>query len=700
MKFALVEPYVSLDSLKSYADKPEPAHLLGMYNLLKKLGCDVVLLDAYSRRFSVTDLVEWLEAQAVTHVGLTVYDYPPCLTYVQQLFNRLSEDICTIIGGPGPNYCTDRMIRLLKPNWLVKGAGEQTMVDLVQSEFSTERLSYAAARIWQTIIVSADSMPLDEIPFERPYNLDRYDFQASPRIQTGCIGQCIFCSGAYQKKFDYITKNKAEQLFDHLVNQKNADVLAPTGPDFTAVPQRANDLLHILVESGFRFRSFRPGVRLDTISKAIELDPKIWKRLSTTYEISLESSIESFSLSRIKRLGKNISLDFFENILTNLTKILETCDCKIVLGRIAIDPTITIDEFILDCNNFRKLLRKFKNHITVGGMLMNEFVPLFGTPATEYRGHDNLWLRDLLDPTMRRLRDKLLNNNQFKKWCNLAAEIQNFSERNMVFEEILRVAEEQAKGLKSLKGYCSKNCYRNSKKTSKGDEIHMCQSVKLDPSDIKSVVQHLVCSDKLLHRRIEFASNIVEACATVRHFANLNEWHEYMWEPLFTSIEIFATQKELWHRIRYMTRSIEKQVPTDGLSAAIISDHLMAVTPEEYKRLRPEYARTNKAWSKLLAHEMFHQLHIRLVGTEEKMGPKWFYEGFAMHAAGQRFGKAIMSIEEAVKATRAESRGSYAKYIAAFEFFLKRIDLNLMLQQASEQDFEAWLISHASASKD
>ena len=451
MKVALVEPYVAIDSLKSFAEKTEPSHLLGMYNLLKQVGCDVVLLDAYSRRFSVSDLIEWLEKEAVTHVGFTVYDYSPCLTYVRQVFDCLPENIFTIIGGPGPTYCMDRMIQLLKPDWLVKGAGEQAMVDLLQAKFSPEGLSYQKlSEIGQTVVVNAHSIPLDEIPFERPYNLERYDFQASPRIQTGCIGRCIFCSGAYQKEIDYIRRDKAERLFDHLVNQKHADVIAPNGPDLTAIPQKANDFIRVLIEGNFGFKAFRPGVRLDTFSRAIDLSPMEWKKLATTYKISLESSIESFSMYRLKRLGKNISPDFFNSIFIHLKKILKTCECTIVFGRIAIDPTITIDEFIIDCDGFMKLLKEFRNHVTVGGMLMNQFVLLPGTPATENDSHDNLWIRhQLLDPAMLRLQEKLLNNEKFKTWCRLAEETPDFGERNIVFEEILRVAGERAREMKS-----------------------------------------------------------------------------------------------------------------------------------------------------------------------------------------------------------------------------------------------------------
>ena len=226
----------------------------------------------------------------------------------------------------------------------------------------------------------------------------------------------------------------------------------------------------------------------------------------------------------------------------------------------------------------------------------------------------------------------------------------------------------------------------------------MC-SLTFDPIDSESVAKHLICPDTLCHRRAELASKIVEAYKIVYCFADSINWQTYMQKLLFTSIQIFESQKELWCRIKKLTGSIEKFPPTDGLSAAICSDHLLTVVPELYKRIRPEYAHINKAWTRLLAHEMIHQLHIRFVGTEEKMGPQWFYEGFAMYGAGQSFGVRIMSISEAIEAIHAESRGAYAKYIAAFEFFLERIELNQMLQHSAETDFESWLVALAGSSE-
>lgn len=449
MKIALIEPYVTVDSLKSYAEKTEPSHFLGMYNLLKKAECDVVINDAYSKRLYVDALIEWLVQGSFTHAGFTVYDYSPCLSYISELFALMPPSIYTIVGGPGATYCTERMIEMLKPDLLVKGQGESAMVELFESGFDSYTAAYEMTKYGKTTVVSYAPMVLNEIPYERPYSLDIYNHIASPRIQSGCVGKCVFCSGAYQKKFDYISGKKAEEMFEYLIREKHAEIIAPNGSDFTAVPAKANEIVGAIIKGNLSFREFRPGVRLDTLSRAIQLNPSIWMQFSSRYTVKMESSIESFSEARLLRLGKNLPTDFMEGLYSSLKKIFANCRCSIVLGRIAIDPTITIDEFILDCEGFRKLLNEFSRDITVGGMLINKFVPLQGTPATEENGPDNPWIRtQMADPSMLKLEEALLENNKFKYWCRLAENLNDFSERNMVFDEILRVAAEYAKEIK------------------------------------------------------------------------------------------------------------------------------------------------------------------------------------------------------------------------------------------------------------
>ncbi len=453
VRLALVEPYVSVDSLRAYADRCEPSHLVGMYNLLKAADCDVTLIDAYSNNLSVKGLVGRLVEEGITHAGFTVYDYTPCVSYMQKVFEYLPGGITTIVGGPGATYCTERIVELLRPDWLVKGEGEDAIIGLYRAGFSKEKLDamgYRTSLRGRTAVVSSRQLPFDDIPFERPYGLERYHYQASLRVQRGCVGRCVFCSGAYQKEFDYMSTSLARRLMDHLVFQKSAKVIAPSGPDFTTLPHRANDIVRVILEGGLDFHSFRPGVRLDTLSVALKQAPSLWQRLSERYSVSMESSIESFSPARLRRLGKNVSEDFFNSIFKLLQEIFNRCNCTIVLGRIAIDPTMTIDEFITDCQGFRKLIERFGNRVTIGGMLMNQFIPLEGTPATEVSDStSNHWLLpEPADPLMAALKREFLDDRRFRTWCMLAERLDDFSERNMVFHEILRVAEREAREIK------------------------------------------------------------------------------------------------------------------------------------------------------------------------------------------------------------------------------------------------------------
>ncbi|NTW06379.1 MAG: hypothetical protein HGA29_00880 [Syntrophaceae bacterium] len=219
----------------------------------------------------------------------------------------------------------------------------------------------------------------------------------------------------------------------------------------------------------------------------------------------------------------------------------------------------------------------------------------------------------------------------------------------------------------------------------------------VDSTDIAHVAKKLSCPKELSSRHHEFSLCLVDAYAIVEHFATQHGWQKHLKTPFIHSFQIFASQDEMWQKLKELTGVQEKHPPTDGLSSALVSGNLLAVTPEEYERLRPEYTHIDKAWTRLLAHEIIHQLHIRIIGNEKRMGPKWFYEGFAMYAAGQRItDQQPSSIAEATESMHAESRGSYAKFEAVFEYFLERIELKILLKQASRHDFQTWLIDYLS----
>lgn len=199
-------------------------------------------------------------------------------------------------------------------------------------------------------------------------------------------------------------------------------------------------------------------------------------------------------------------------------------------------------------------------------------------------------------------------------------------------------------------------------------------------------------------RRAEVSNAVVTALAIVRDFATRHQWSHCVEEPFFHRVEIYRTQDGLWRRMLALNRADDLPIPTDALTAGLEKDVLVALISEEAERARPEYFSTHDDWTRALAHEIVHQLHVRILnGDETRMGPQWFYEGFATLGSGQMLGQSleVRDLNEALRLTEATGRGSYASYAAALRYFAARIPLPQLVEHAGLPDFQAWLRTEA-----
>jgi hypothetical protein len=195
----------------------------------------------------------------------------------------------------------------------------------------------------------------------------------------------------------------------------------------------------------------------------------------------------------------------------------------------------------------------------------------------------------------------------------------------------------------------------------------------------------------MISRQLAGAEQRIEA------FSRRFGWERACSPPLFERLEICPCQATLWLRIKELEGlDSSAALPTDGLAAGLCKGVLLAIPASEFMRIRPEYARDGEAWSRLLAHELAHELHLRILkGDANAMGPQWFYEGFAIYAAGQDLGggPAIATFDEALAAMGAEGRGAYAQFAQAFCFITGFLPLPELVSQAGRCDFTAWLKS-------
>ncbi|MBK9141891.1 MAG: hypothetical protein IPM23_05300 [Candidatus Melainabacteria bacterium] len=202
----------------------------------------------------------------------------------------------------------------------------------------------------------------------------------------------------------------------------------------------------------------------------------------------------------------------------------------------------------------------------------------------------------------------------------------------------------------------------------------------------------IVLTEPLEKRREEFRKDFIEAQTRLRAFASKHGWEGLTSEPLVRQIEIYDTKNGFDKRMRELCSVDGGTAIPITFSAGIEKDIFFAVSPEIY---RANYAdgREHDAYIKLMTHELAHRLHVRICGgDEDKMGPMWFWEGFAVYAADQlNENPPELSNTEIWSIVDARERGSYKKYNVVFRHFLKDTPLRDYVKRAGEPKFRDWL---------
>lgn len=193
-------------------------------------------------------------------------------------------------------------------------------------------------------------------------------------------------------------------------------------------------------------------------------------------------------------------------------------------------------------------------------------------------------------------------------------------------------------------------------------------------------------------REGEFKRKFRKARKRLRKFAQKYGFEDKVEKPFIDSIEIYGSKGGFDRRLREIYPKIkDKPIPTTFVGG--IKDRvLFLVSPEVYNVVVDNSKETN-AYEKLIAHELAHRLHIRLVdGNESKMGPMWFWEGFATFASDQyEHDDTKLSASQITEILKKKKRGSYRKYNKVFKHYLAGHQLEDYVQHAGKKDFLEWL---------
>ncbi|MFX0092898.1 MAG: hypothetical protein ACFFBD_14160 [Candidatus Hodarchaeota archaeon] len=202
----------------------------------------------------------------------------------------------------------------------------------------------------------------------------------------------------------------------------------------------------------------------------------------------------------------------------------------------------------------------------------------------------------------------------------------------------------------------------------------------------------LILPKSLQSRSEEFQNVLIEAQKRVKKFANQFYWKEEIKRSFADKCHIFDSKADFDQTlIRIFGLDCSTKLPKT-FCAALESRVLLAVSPELYAEAYPEGIEEG-SYEKLLAHEMVHRLHIRILkGNEDAMGSIWFYEGFAIYGSGQfEDSSTKLPSSEIWDIVQQEKRLSYKKYGTVFRYFLNKASLHELVEQAGKKTFTSWL---------
>lgn len=213
-------------------------------------------------------------------------------------------------------------------------------------------------------------------------------------------------------------------------------------------------------------------------------------------------------------------------------------------------------------------------------------------------------------------------------------------------------------------------------------------------TDILTENVHVVLPKTLTDRRKEFESYILNAIRNIKNFAHNYNWDTYAEKPFIDNAMIFDNKKD-FDREFLMKAGVDTSIILPKTYVGTIEKRtLFLVTPEMYTEAFPEGIEKN-SYEKLITHEFAHRFHIRVLkGEESRMGPIWFFEGFAVFAADQfSETKVNLSKKKIFEIMINPQRGNYIYYGKMFRLFEREVPLQQLVDSAQNENFNEWLIS-------
>ncbi len=246
--------------------------------ILKNLGHEVTIYceDITPLNWQETDSADLIGISALTPTATRAYEI------IQQLTHRRRTHLPIVMGGPHVTFLPEEALQN-GANFVVRGEGEKTMVELVQwledhSEKPIEKILGLSYRIGNKILHNPPRLPLsseelDLLPFPDLSLIRGYKTNGINLVLTsrGCPFDCRFCSVTkmFGRKYRFRSVENVIGELEGLFYQFPHSEILFYDDNLTVNPKRAKKLLREMIARQLTFH-WSAQVRVE-VGKDLEL---------------------------------------------------------------------------------------------------------------------------------------------------------------------------------------------------------------------------------------------------------------------------------------------------------------------------------------------------------------------------------------------------------------------------------------------
>lgn len=211
-------------------------------SFLERAGYEVSILDAYVKNYSYEKIGEIIREQKPHIIGITcLSDQRASWFKLIQVIRSIDSSMKIVLGGPHPTLLLREVLIHLRPDAIVIGEGEETMLELIKTwdnKGDLRNVKGIAYLYGEDVVITEPReriKDLDNLPFPAYHMVDLNDYSgwdfmnrifnmlglkklpkyASISTSRGCIGNCGYCSAPLIWKRQW-TQRSATNVVDEI----------------------------------------------------------------------------------------------------------------------------------------------------------------------------------------------------------------------------------------------------------------------------------------------------------------------------------------------------------------------------------------------------------------------------------------------------------------------------------------------------